>query len=152
VNIWRAFGEMIKDYPLTGIGFGMQTYFDESLLNKYTARLPLESRVKAPHNLFIDVAVRTGLVGLAFFCYILASFIRMGWKLIRYGENHFIREWGLCLMAAFVAIIVQGMFENTLSGPSAIVLYIIMAMMTILWHLNRRETKQKHRMKIRSEG
>jgi len=46
---------------------------------------------------------------------------------------------GALLMAAFVAIIVQGMFENTLSGPSAIVLYIIMAMMTILWHLNRRE-------------
>jgi O-antigen ligase len=154
VNIWRAFGEMIKDYPLTGIGFGMQTYFDENLLNKYyeRVRVPSHSRVSAPHNLFIDVAVRTGLVGLAFFCYILASFIRMGWKLIRYGENHFIREWGLCLMAAFVAIIVQGMFENTLSGPSAIVLYIIMAMMTILWHLNRRETKQKHRMKIRSEG
>ena len=152
VNIWRAFGEMIKDYPLTGIGFGMQTYYDENLLNKYIARLPLGGRVKAPHNLFVDVAVRTGLVGLAFFCYILASFIRMGWKLIRYGENHFIREWGLCLMAAFVAIIVQGMFENTLSGPSAIVLYIIMAMMTILWHLNRRETKQKHRMEIRSEG
>ena len=141
VNIWRAFGEMIKDSPLTGIGYGMQTYFDENLLNKYyeRVRVPSKSRVSAPHNLFIDVAVRTGLVGLAFFCYILASFIRMGWKLIRYGENHFIREWGLCLMAAFVAIIVQGMFENTLSGPSAIVLYIIMAMMTILWHLNRRE-------------
>jgi O-antigen ligase len=152
VKIWRAFGEMIKDYPLTGIGYGMQTYFDENLLNKYYARVPLVPRVKAPHNLFIDVAVRTGLVGLAFFCYILASFIWMGWKLIRYGENHFIREWGLCLMAAFVAIIIQGMFENTLSGPSAIVLYIIMAMMTILWHLNGRETKQKYRMKIRSEG
>jgi O-antigen ligase len=152
VTIWKAFGEMIKDYPLTGIGFGMQTYFDENLLNIYYARVSSEYRVKAPHNLFIDVAVRTGLVGLAFFCYILASFIRMGWKLIRYGENHFIREWGLCLMAAFVAIIVQGMFENTLSGPSAILLYIIMAMMTILWHLNRRETKQIHRMKIRSEG
>jgi O-antigen ligase len=152
VKIWRAFGEMIKDYPLTGIGFGMQTYYDENLLNKYYARVPLAPRVKAPHNLFIDVAVRTGLVGLAFFCYILASFIWMGWKLIRYGENHFIREWGLCLMAAFVAIIVQGLFENTLSGPSAIVLYIIMAMMTILWHLNGKETKQEYRMKIRSEG
>jgi hypothetical protein len=42
-------------------------------------------------------------------------------------------------MAAFVAVIIQGMFENTLSGPSAIVLYIIMAMMTILWHLNRKK-------------
>jgi hypothetical protein len=60
----------------------------------------------------------------------------MGWRTIKYGKDDFIRRWGLCLMAAFVAVFIQGMFENTHSGPPAIVLYAIFAMMTILWHLN----------------
>ncbi|MDD5451813.1 MAG: O-antigen ligase family protein [Desulfovibrionales bacterium] len=134
------FIEVIKDYPITGIGFGMQTYADEKLLDKYNARVPTKYRqpitYKAPHNLLIDVAVRLGLVGLALYLYIIFTFVRMGWKKIKYGKDDVIRRWGLCLMAAFVAVFIQGMFENIHSGPPAIVLYAIFAMMTILWHLN----------------
>jgi hypothetical protein len=45
-------------------------------------------------------------------------------------------------MAAFVAVFIQGMFENTHSGPPAIVLYAILAMMTILWRLNMKSDNQ----------
>lgn len=131
---------VIKDYPITGIGFGMQTYADEKLLAKYNARVPANYRqpvpYKAPHNLLIDVAVRLGLVGLALYLYIIFAFIRTGWKTIRHGRDDFIKSWGICLMAAFIAVFIQGMFENTHSGPPAIVLYAIFAMMTILWRLN----------------
>jgi O-antigen ligase len=140
------FIEIIKDYPITGIGFGMQTYADEKLLDKYNARVPAKYRQpipqKAPHNLLIDVAVRLGLVGLALYLYIIFAFIRMGWRTIKYGKDEIIRSWGLCLMAAFVAVFIQGMFENTHSGPPAIVLYAIFAMMTILWRLNMEPDNQ----------
>ncbi|MDQ7838424.1 MAG: O-antigen ligase family protein [Thermodesulfobacteriota bacterium] len=140
------FIEVIKDYPITGIGFGMQTYADEKLLDKYNARVPTNYRqpiaYKAPHNLLIDVAVRLGLVGLVLYLYIIFAFIQMGWKKIKYGKDDFIRSWGRCLMAAFVAVFIQGMFENTHSGPPAIVLYAILAMMTILWRLNMKSDNQ----------
>ncbi len=139
-NAWYCFGEIVKDHPLTGIGFGMQTYFDENLLNKYNERVPIQYRqadpLKAPHNLVVDIAVRVGIVGLLFFFYIIFVFGRMGLQIIKSGKDDFTGHWGSCFVAAFVAVFIQGLFENTMSGPPAIILYTIMAMMTILWCLN----------------
>ncbi len=140
-NAWYCFGEMVKDHPLTGIGFGMQTYFDENLLNKYNERVPIQYRqsdpLKAPHNLVVDIAVRVGIVGLLFFFYIIFVFGRMSRQIIKSGKDDFTGHWGSCFVATFVAVFIQGLFENTMSGPPAIILYTIMAMMTILWRLKR---------------
>ncbi len=138
--IWN-FIEIIKDYPLTGIGFGMQTYDDKELLKKYNERNPIKYRqisiITAPHNMIIDIAVRTGVIGLILFLYILYAFLKTCLKLIRSGKTEFIRKWSLCLLASFSAIFIQGLFENTLSGPPAIVLYIIFAMSAILWNMDK---------------
>jgi O-antigen ligase len=143
VRIWYCFAEMIKDHPITGIGFGMQTYYDENLLNKYNERVPAKYKqatpVKAPHNIIVDIAVRVGLVGLTLFFYIIFAFVKMSWHIIRSGKDDFIRHWGVCFLAAFVAVFIQGQFENTLWGPPVIILYTILALMTILWHMNTKE-------------
>ncbi|MGA2330386.1 MAG: O-antigen ligase family protein, partial [Syntrophales bacterium] len=143
IKIWYFFGEMVIDYPITGIGFGMQTYYDENLLNKYNERVPAKYRQrplhKAPHNLLVDIAVRTGLVGLALFLYIIFKFFQVSWQIIKSGKDDFIRHWGFCFLAAFVAVFIQGQFENILSGPPVIILYTIFALMTILWHMNTKK-------------
>ena len=143
INAWYCFGEMLKDHPIAGIGFGMQTYFDENLLAEYNERVPIKYRqlepLKAPHNLVVDIAVRLGLVGLAFFFYILFEFFRMGRHVIKNGKKDFFRHWSFCLMVALIAFLIQGLFESTMSGPPAIVFYTIMAMMAILWHLNNKQ-------------
>jgi O-antigen ligase len=141
LNILYCFGEIVKDYPVFGIGFGMQTYDDESLLRKYNERVPIAYRqnglvVAAPHNILMDIAVRTGVVGLLLFLYIIFAFVHMGWKIIKYGQNEFIRDWGYCFIVTFVAIFIQGLLENTLHGPPAIILFTIWGMMTILWRLD----------------
>ena len=94
----------------------------------------------APHNMIVDTATRVGLVGLALFLYALFMFLRMGWHLIRNGRDEFAKHWSLCIMGAFVAVFIQGMSENTLSGPPAVILYVIFAMMTILWRMQDEPT------------
>lgn len=140
IKIGFMFIEMTKDYPITGIGFGMQTYYDKALLDKYNSRVPIQYKQidphKAPHNFMIDVAVRTGFVGLGLFLYILFASIRMSWNVIRQAKDYFFSDWELCCMGALFAILIQGLFENTMSGPPAIILYTIFAMMTILWRLH----------------
>lgn len=142
LKIALTYIEIVKDYPLIGIGFGMQAYGEDGLVNKYNARLPVKYQqwpvpAKAPHNILIDVAVRTGITGLCLFLYVVFSFAKMGTGLFKNSRSPFVREWGLCLLAAFAALFVQGLFENTLSGPPAIILYTIMGMMIILWRLDR---------------
>jgi O-antigen ligase len=135
--------EIIKSYPIVGIGFGMETYGNKNLLDlqKYNARISPEYRQKriitSPHNTLLDIAVRTGFVGLALYIYILFTFVRMGWKSIRHGENAFVRNRGSGIMAAFVCIFIQGIFADGMFGPQAIVLYTILAMMTVLYGLGQ---------------
>ena len=140
--------EIIKDYPVFGIGFGMQTYDDSNFLRPYYEKLPIEYRheplIGHPHNLFMDTAVRTGLIGLMLFFYLIVNTFRMGRNILCSGHNPFFRSWGRCLIAAFVAVIIQGMLEPTLFGPPAIVLYTILGMMTILWRLQQAETNESH--------
>jgi O-antigen ligase len=140
--------EIIKDYPVFGIGFGMQTYNDNNFLRPYYEKVPARYRHEAlighPHNIFLDTAVRTGLIGLMLFFYLIVNTFRMGHNILRSGHDPFFRNWGRCLIAAFVAVIIQGMLEPTLFGPPAIVLYTIMGMMTILWRLQQAETKESH--------
>jgi len=134
--------EIIKDYPVTGIGFGMRTYGYSNFidLEKYNAKIPPQYRqqtvIRSPHNSLAGVAVRTGIVGLALFLFIYFIFVRLGWKIIRYGKDDFIKDWGVCIMAAFIGVFVQALFADGMFGPQAIVLYTIFAIMTILWQLN----------------
>jgi putative inorganic carbon (HCO3(-)) transporter len=145
IKSWYSFGEMVMDHPITGIGFGMQTYHDENLLNKYNEKVPAKYRqetpLNAPHNIVLDIAVRVGFVGLALFFYIIFVFVRMSWQIIKSGKDDFIRHWSLCFLAAFIAVFIQGLFENTMSGPPAMILYTTFAMMVILWHIQNQVTE-----------
>lgn len=134
--------EVIKSHPWTGIGYGMQIYGNEKLLdlNRYNARIPEPHRqqtpIRSPHSTFLDVTVRTGLIGLSLFLSVLAAYVRMGWNIIRNARDDSIRTWGLCLLAVFLSILVQGMFSDGMFGPQALSLYMNFAMMTILWRIH----------------
>lgn len=139
VEIWHTYIEVSKDYPISGIGFGMNDlWHDQSLWDKYSSKLPSESRtyMQDPHSIIISTTVRLGLVGLVLLFYILFKFIKMSWTTIKHGKDDFIKSWGLCITAAFVAWFVKGLLEPGLSHVPAIINYTIFAMMTILYKLN----------------
>lgn len=136
IQIWSTFWEMLKDHPLTGVGFGMQTYHDEEMLHIYNQRVasPYRQPVvhKSPHNFFVDTAVRTGFVGLSIFLVILFGAFRTAIEGVKRSNNENEKRWFLCMIAALGAWIVQGFFESIISGPTAKVFFLIMAMITIL--------------------
>jgi O-antigen ligase len=143
IQIWYTFWEIIKDHPFTGIGFGMETYHDENLLNRYNQRVPPAYRqtipLKSPHNFFVDITVRTGFVGLMIFLFILWRYFRLAFRIIKYGQSNFVRTWAIGLVAAQISWMIQGMFESIVSGPAAKIFFIMLAMITILWNLRDQE-------------
>jgi O-antigen ligase len=145
IKIWYTYFEIIKDYPVAGIGFDMDDlWHDQNLWDKYSARIPSKYRTKiwAPHNILISITVRLGVVGLGLFFYIIFMFVRMSWMVVKYGKDDFIKSWGVCIMAAFVAWFIKGMFEPALSHVPAIINYTIFAMMTILYKLDSEDNFQ----------
>ncbi len=145
-NINYTTYEIIKDYPVIGIGFGLQTYGTLDLA-KYHERLPPNYQrhgiIADPHNMVLDIAVRLGVVGLVLFFYIIFVFFKMCWDIIKYGENNFLKNWGRCLAAAFIAVSVIGLFQPIFSHMPEVVICTMFSMVTIVWRLNAEEGRVK---------
>jgi O-antigen ligase len=132
--------EILKDYPLTGIGFGELTFRDNINKEAYVNKLPERDRpyqIMGPHNWLLDIAVRVGLIGLILFSATLFVFVKTCWKTIRHAKDEGIRNRGVYVAIAFLAYFVMGLVEPlfTFTAP-AMMFYIFLGMITILSSLN----------------
>jgi len=133
--------EVIKDHPVTGIGFGMQTYGNKTRidLNQYNKRLPAayqqEHLYNSPHNSILDITVRTGIVGLILHLYVLSTFIYMLAKVYHKGGHAFHKSWVITLAACLTSSLIACLFEDVTFGSPAVTHYTILAMITILWQI-----------------
>lgn len=138
--------EIIKDYPLIGIGYGMETYGNRKYidLEAYQERVPEKYRGGTlhtdPHSLPFSITVRTGLIGLVLYLYILFASFKMCWFSIKQGENDL---WGRALLSIFVAILFVGLFEPLHRHVLDVVFFTLLAMITINWKLRNVETIDK---------
>jgi O-antigen ligase len=139
-SIWHGYLQIIKKYPVGGIGYGMQSY-DRDLFIQNNFELPNIAKSKngkaffMPHNALIDLAVRTGIVGVCLFLYCLYTFFRVGWSLYIKANDDFIKNWTLCIMACCLSLLIQGMFVDLMIGMQLIYLFVFFAMMNILWQI-----------------
>ena len=147
IGIALNYIEVIKDFPIQGIGFGLQSYADESFMRIYYNRVDPTLRpgiiYAAPHNFVIDILVRLGIVGLALYLYVLYRAFGMILALSKDDRDDERRDWGLTFFAALVAFLIQGMLENVHSAPPAVVFYSLLAMITILWKRYRIEQMER---------
>ena len=79
-NILTAI-EVVKDYPVTGIGFGnygfvFMPYVSKVYLAKKETR-PLTENQDRVHQDFMDVLVATGIMGLLVYLYAIWAYTRM---------------------------------------------------------------------------
>lgn len=142
VKINYIYLQVLKDYPLGGIGFGMRTYQDnldsKHYIDKAPAQLRPEGSLIGPHSLFVDVLVRTGIIGFLLFLIIIAAFLRMSWQVIRKARDNVIKDMGLFVLIAFLSYCIICLAEPLFwENAPAMMFYILMAMMTVLWFLNQ---------------
>jgi len=142
IGQWLYTIEIMKDYPVFGIGYSVDTFRDDSRINRqeYMARLPMPYQQPAhpywwPHNMFLSSAVRTGFIGGTFFLSIFVVSLGMCWRLIRQDENAYLRSWGLCGLATLTAFIIKGSLEPIFASFVENILFSNLAMITIAWHL-----------------
>ena len=68
IGIVLMYWEMIKEHPVKGIGFGMEMLQKKEFIRPYYERVPEADRDPgfhvSPHNFYLDVTVRLGVVGL----------------------------------------------------------------------------------------
>lgn len=94
LNGWQSSLTMISDRPLTGVGLGMFKYnYPQYMISE--AILQLESA----HNLYLNIAVEMGILGLIFFLIILGIIIKRAIFLTK-SKDPFIKDISLGLLAS----------------------------------------------------
>lgn len=108
VYIWMGTLLMLKDFWLSGIGLGTEAFTQVYPFYSY-------SSIVAPHshNMFLQIWVESGIIGLAAFFLLMFFFVK---KLIsgyqkegKYGEMSVTLT---AIGAAVIGFLVQGMFDN----------------------------------------
>ena len=125
--------EMIKDHPLTGIGYGLEAF--NAIWDDYNRKIPSiykREPMGHPHNIFLEVTIQLGVIGLLLFLYISVVFFQTGFRVMRRTNHTFIRAWSYCIMAVFTGILVSGLFEKTLWGSNMTFVSILFALLIIL--------------------
>jgi O-antigen ligase len=142
IGIVLMYLEMIKEHPVKGIGFGMELLQKKEFMTPYYERVPEADRDPgfhvSPHNFYLDVTVRLGVVGLLLYLGIIFTAFRMTWQSHGSSAESTDKSDTLCLAISFGAVLIQSIFADTSFGAPAIVFYLHLAMITILWRTARR--------------
>ena len=81
LDAWREWAGVAREAPLLGHGFGrtiLATIGKDRVSSELAAREPhLRSHA---HNLFLDVVLQLGIVGLAIYSWLLAALAREAWR------------------------------------------------------------------------
>ncbi len=123
INVWIGVIEMIKDYPVIGIGPGNSAFnkvYPLYQLPKYTAL--------SAYSVFLEVAVETGLIG--FFCFLWLLIVTFNSGLIQLRRLMLQRNveglWLIGGIAALVAMLGHGLVDTVWYRPQVNTLWWLM--------------------------
>lgn len=112
---WVAAIDMIKDYPLSGIGFGMWENYYYKYGPSFTYNIPgygpTRVWITSAHNAFLDIATETGIPGLIAWLLLMSTISKEGLHVWRNSVDKTRKTLALgCIssMAAFWVICVGG--------------------------------------------
>ncbi|HTU26669.1 MAG TPA: O-antigen ligase family protein [Pirellulales bacterium] len=120
---------MFLDRPLFGSGYGQYLTESHAYLSDRSTDLPLEkARPYVQHNVFLSLAVDTGLVGVSAFVVMLALWVRMAWRLWCFRQvSPAARQFGLMFLAFLGVWLPNAMFQDVLIIPMVNMLLLFMA-------------------------
>jgi len=107
LNIYRASIRILEDFWMAGLGQGIEAYNQVYPFYAFAA-------VPSPHshNLFLQIFLETGIIGLVVFLAVLACFFRTQLSFIRRTSDFKCKVLSAALTAAVVGFLFQGMFDH----------------------------------------
>jgi len=114
---------MFEDYWLTGVGLGSDAFM------KVVQNYPLHTKVIPPHthNLYIQIWIETGLIGVLSFIGFLVSTVKKGIKRIRMEDDRYLKYTIIAGISSLVGILVVGIAEYVWYYPRVMVIFWVVA-------------------------
>lgn len=116
-EVWKTCIEIIKDNPLSGIGFGT--------LFKYVADYSsvVSTKIEHSHNIYIQIFTETGILGFSIFLTIIFDILMKFKKSLYKNKN---KQW-ITAFAIFIMTLVHGMVDSVPLTPQIMMILSIYA-------------------------
>ena len=141
VNEERIYGaksalQMIKDYPLTGVG--VNNFYH--VYPQYQLPEAREHLIHA-HNIFLQIGAEMGLFGLAVFLWLLIKVFKVGWKTLKkIKEGDYLRALVIGLLGSLVAFLVNQQFDYIWVRASLFVFFwVLLAILLVIRNIALKE-------------
>lgn len=137
--LWRGNWEMIKEYPIFGVGLGM----NKSHLRKYydVFGYPENQRQSHAHNQYLQYWAGTGTLG--FLCYLIFLFVILKYSFngFKNSKDQYQSHLQLALLAALICFLVGSLTESNFNIAKNRFLFLLLAGMAVAWsNTNARST------------
>ncbi|HWE61162.1 MAG TPA: O-antigen ligase family protein [Chloroflexota bacterium] len=146
-SIWDSGVRMLRDHPYFGVGPDNFLYYysnDSSCAPGHIANwyyqqqnaqgvpVNFERCVSHPHNLFLDLWLSTGFLGLLAGLALLVLFVLVGLRALRHADTRW-RGPILAALIAMLAFVVHGQVDNSYFLPDLSVLFWLCLGIVALW-------------------
>lgn len=120
---------MIWDHPVFGVGLSTYRY---NFIRYYPGdELLRTNSVAHAHNIFLNIAVEVGLLGLFFFCMMFISFFRQSRFLISKSQKYGINSIGIFGLLGLFAFLVHNLFDYTWTPQACQITFSLIASLII---------------------
>jgi len=132
INVWAAVKQMIRDHPILGIGPGHAAFNKIYPLYQKGPRFTALSA----YSILLEIAVETGLIGLACFGWLLIVTFNIGFMQLQKARNaaNLNGFWLIGAMTAMLGMLAHGIAETVWYRPSVnTVWWLMVALIASYW-------------------
>ncbi len=136
---WKAAVDIIKDRPLLGYGWGMKKFTklvqQEKFMEKWRVNKPsiynfyttFKGAFFPPHNLFLEIAIQSGLLGLSAFIIFIGIYLYYLFKNILRNNSDTDRNFSIILVGGtFLSFMIINLMNNELGNISGKIFFVVL--------------------------
>ena len=120
LSIWQGSLRILQDFWMIGLGQGIDAYNRVYPFYAFAAIVSPHS-----HNLFIQIFVEMGIVGLVVFIGVLACFFRVMVNFLRRTHEFRLRVVAAAMIAAVIGFLFQGIFDHVFYNYRVMLIFYI---------------------------
>lgn len=120
--IWEGTINMIKDFWITGVGYGYWAFKNTFL--EYGIK---GSRAWHSHNMYLEIMAEMGIFGMLTFLWVILSIFITTIKFAKKTKDRYFSYVSIGLLCGFLSIMVHGIAEHILYMPKSVILFWMFA-------------------------
>ncbi len=123
ISIYNNTINMIKHHPFIGVGLNTFTKNYGKYKTEQAEKYAHTADTIYAHNIYLQMAGETGLLGLAAFLLFLFQVFRQAFNTSRKLNDGYLKIIGLSLIACIIAFLVNGLTETSLYYPRVVMVF-----------------------------